>query len=258
MVCLGLQGVLALEQPRGIGRLRALASHWIHPPLFPRQTFSQRKWPPATLFTQVTLLWSSGVAPSGDLGLLFWTRRRGTGAAGDQYPVDLSSYIALEATDDLSLALALLGAPHDVFLSALIPAHPGQAGHVQCAVGLPVTSSVETVPHDLAGGGLDGSDPAEVGKRGLAPQPLGVVASHNQERRGVVGADARQGDQLRGDLPHQPIEVRLQLVDLPREGLVTAGHRTQRELGSRGHVARIICETEACGHIDELLRRESA
>src|SRR5215212_6818905 len=54
-----------------------------------------------------------------------------------------------------------------------------------------------TVPHHLAGGGLYGRDPAQVGEGGFAPQPMGVVPDHGQERRGAVGADARQSDQLR-------------------------------------------------------------
>jgi hypothetical protein len=46
------------------------------------------------LFTQVTLLLSSGAAPSGDVGLVFRTCRRGTGAAGDHHVVDLPGYVA--------------------------------------------------------------------------------------------------------------------------------------------------------------------
>src|ERR671910_2862772 len=181
------------------------------------------------LFTQVTLLWSSGVVCGADLGLLFRTRRQGTGAARDKPAVDLPGHVALEAPDDLPLALALLSAPRDVFLRALIPSHPSQADHVQRAVGLSVATAVQTVPHDLAGGGLDGSDPAQAGEGGLAPEPLGVVPGHDQQRRGVVGADARQREQLRGGLRHQALEVRLQLEDLLGEGLVAAGHPKERE-----------------------------
>jgi len=43
----------------------------------------------------------------------------------------------------------------------------------------------------------------------LAPQPPRVIPGYDQERRGVVGTDTRQRDQLRGGLRHQPIEVRL-------------------------------------------------
>jgi hypothetical protein len=67
------------------------------------------------------------------------------------------------------------GAPCDVFLRATISAHPSQADHVQRTVSVPVATAVEAVPHDLAGGGLDGSDPTQTGEGGLAPQPLGVV-----------------------------------------------------------------------------------
>jgi hypothetical protein len=68
-----------------------------------------------SLFTGVTLLWSSGAAPGGDVGLLFRTCRRGTGAAREQHAVDLPGYVALEATDDLPLALAFRGAPRATY-----------------------------------------------------------------------------------------------------------------------------------------------
>src|SRR5215212_2612173 len=45
---------------------------------------------------------------------------------------------ALEAADDLSLALALLCAPRDVLLGATISAHPSQTDHVQRTVSVPV------------------------------------------------------------------------------------------------------------------------
>src|SRR5215218_1294551 len=160
-------------------------------------------------FTEVTLLWSSCVAPGVDVGLVSPTCRQGTGAASDQHAVDLPGEVALEAADDLSLALALRGAPRDVLLGAQISAHPGQTGHVQRTVGLPVATAVETVPNDLAGGGFDGRDPAQIGEGRLASQSLRVIAGHNQEGRSAVGADARQSDQLRGHLRHQRAEVRV-------------------------------------------------
>src|SRR5215208_1247469 len=63
------------------------------------------------LFTQVTLLWSSGAAPSDNVGLVHWHCRRATCAARDQHAVDLPGDVALETADDLALALALCGAP---------------------------------------------------------------------------------------------------------------------------------------------------
>jgi hypothetical protein len=109
------------------------------------------------------------------------------------------------------------GAPCYVLLGATISAHPSQTDHVQRTVGLAVPTAVETMPDNLARGSFDGRDTAEAGQGSLATQPLGVVSGNHQERRGVVSADARQRDQLRGDLRHQPVEVRLQLGDLLRE-----------------------------------------
>jgi hypothetical protein len=87
-------------------------------------------------------------------------RRRG----GHQYAIDLPGYIALEAADDLSLALALLCAPRDVLLGATISSHPSQTDHVQrtalasrlpprlrrCPTTLPVEASMGETPHRLA------------------------------------------------------------------------------------------------------------
>src|SRR5829696_34435 len=116
------------------------------------------------LFTQVTLLWSSGAARGGDVALLSWSCRLGTGAARDQHAVELPGDVALEAADDLSLALAFRGAPSDVFLRARISAHPSQADHVQrtglasrlpprlrrCLTTLPEEASMGETPHSLA------------------------------------------------------------------------------------------------------------
>ena len=53
--------------------------------------------------------------------------------------------------------------------------------------------------------------------------------------------------------------VRLELGDLSRESLVTASHRTERELlGCRRYLTKVISEAEACSHGDEFLGRESA
>jgi hypothetical protein len=113
------------------------------------------------------------------------------------------------------------------------------------------------MPDDLSGGSFDGRDSAQTGEGGLASQPLGVVSGHDQQRRGVIGTDACQRDQLRGDLRHQPIELCIQLGDLFREGFLTASHRTERELGCRRYVTRVISEAEACSHGDEFLSREA-
>ena len=99
-------------------------------------------------------LWSSGVAVS----LVHRHCCRETCVARDEHAVDLPGYVAFEAADDLSFALARLRQRCASLRTPACadPAHPGQAGHVQRAVGFPVATAVEAMPHDLAGGGFDG------------------------------------------------------------------------------------------------------
>src|SRR5829696_8859911 len=104
-------------------------------------------------------------------------RRRG----GHQYAIDLPGYIALEAADDLSLALALCSASGDVLFGAPVSAHPNHADHVQRSVGVPVATAVEAMPDNLARGSLDRRDTAEAGEGGLALQPLGIVSDYGQQ-----------------------------------------------------------------------------
>ena len=144
---------MEFSQVRGLGaRERRVCSLWHPRPFF------------LPLFTQVTLLWSSDAALSGDAGLVSWTCRRGTGVARDQHAVCLPGDVALQAADDLSLALALRGAPRYVFLCSTISPHPSQADHVQRTVGLSVAyirlrrclttlpdeASMGAAPHRLA------------------------------------------------------------------------------------------------------------
>src|SRR3712207_4799423 len=118
-------------------------------------------------------------------------------------------------------------------------------------------SPVEAVADDLARGSLHGRGTAQTGEGGLATQPLGIVSRGKQKRRGVVRADRREGDQLRGRLGDQAIELRVQLGYLFREGLVTPSHRAESEPGRRFHVAQIFARSCARGHADELFRGKS-
>ncbi len=56
----------------------------------------------------------------------------------------------------------------------LVSSEPDRSCTAHCS-SVPVATSIETMPDDLAGGSLDGRDPAEAGEGGLALQPLGVV-----------------------------------------------------------------------------------
>ena len=64
-----------------------------------------------------------------------------------------------------------------------IVSHAYHADQVQGAIGIPVTTSVESVPDDLSRGRFDGRDSAEAGERGLTLQALWVVPGHRQQRR---------------------------------------------------------------------------
>jgi hypothetical protein len=78
------------------------------------------------------------------------------------------------------------------------------------------------VTSDLAGGGWDRSDSAEVGEGSLAPKALGVVPGGDQQRGGRVSANALDGDQLRRGFAHQPIELLTELRDLLGEPEIAA------------------------------------
>jgi hypothetical protein len=116
--------------------------------------------------------------------------------------------VALQAADDLSLALGRLRqrcASRRTAACDDLGASPSQTDHVQrtaLASRLP-THKVETMSHDLAGGGLDGSDPAQSGEGGLASQSLWGLSlrPRSTASRLAVGTDARQREQLGGDLP---------------------------------------------------------
>jgi hypothetical protein len=54
------------------------------------------------------------------------------------------------------------------------------------------------------------------------------------------------------------LQLRVKLGDLLREGLMTAGHRTQRELGRSLNVVGIITGAETSTASDELLGRKLA
>ena len=59
--------------------------------------------------------------------------------------------------------------------STLFVSHAYHADQVQAAIGVPVTTSVESVPDHLSRGRFDGRDSAEAGERGLTLQALWVV-----------------------------------------------------------------------------------
>jgi Helix-turn-helix domain len=75
---------------------------------------------------------------------------------------------------------------------------------------------------------------AQSGKGGFRAQPLGVVPGSDQELPGSVDADARQGDELRGDGSDQRCELSVEVVDLGLKCLPAAGQGPQGGFGCAG------------------------
>ena len=66
---------------------------------------------------------------------------------------DLAGDVALEAADDLGLALSLCGAAPDVVERGLVPPHADDDHAVKGSIRLSVASSVEAVAVGFAAGG---------------------------------------------------------------------------------------------------------
>jgi hypothetical protein len=71
---------------------------------------------------------------------------------------DLAGHEALEAADDLWLALSLGGASFDAVEGRLASAHAHDDHTVEGGIGLPVAAAVEPVSAGLAAGGRDRAD----------------------------------------------------------------------------------------------------
>src|SRR5664279_6453101 len=117
------------------------------------------------------------------------------GRSWAQDVVDLAGDVALEATDDLGLGLALGESAGHVSLGRLVPAQSDHDDAVQGCVGLAITTAVEPVALSLARGCGDGVRSAERGEGGLGPEPVRVVSGGEEEPRRAVGADAEDLEQ---------------------------------------------------------------
>ena len=74
---------------------------------------------------------------------------------GDKDSKDLSNNEALEASDNLGLALSLGGTPLDVVEGGLVNAHAHDDHTVEGGIGLSVAAAVEPVSAGLAAGCWD-------------------------------------------------------------------------------------------------------
>src|SRR3954470_23515589 len=125
--------------------------------------------------------------------------KQGPGLAGKQ---------ALEAADDLGLALALEGSSGGVGAGGFVVLHPHDDRSVEGGVGLAVTAAVEPVSGGQTGGGRYRGDAAEPGPGRLGTDPVDVVTGDDEQLRGGVRADTEGRDHLghepAGELGEQP------------------------------------------------------
>jgi hypothetical protein len=131
------------------------------------------------------------------------------------------------------------------------------------AVGLPVATSVEPVPHDLARRGFYRRDPAEAGQRRLALQPRSSTSwgcPPPPQAAWPRGPCRRRAKPRAQEPPRRPLAARAgsQARRSPRRAIgITASHRAEREpprLLLR--VARTIAGPKAYGRGHQRLRGE--
>jgi hypothetical protein len=99
---------------------------------------------------------------------------------------------------------------------------------VQRPVGVAVAATVQPVSAGLARAGEDGRDPAQVRERGLAAEPLGVLAGGDEQLAGMIVADRQQPQQPRRGLGDQLGQPLVSQGDLGLEQLDALGERLQR------------------------------
>lgn len=122
--------------------------------------------------------------------------------------IDLAGDVALQDADDFALGAPLLHSALEIGFRVRVVGDPHHDDAPQCAVGLAVTATVETMSCDPARGRLDGRHAAEMGPGRLRPQPIGVVAGSDEQGGGRVRSDASQRQQLgRGGEEEGPDEL---------------------------------------------------
>ena len=95
------------------------------------------------------------------------------------------------------------------------------------------------MPPGSSAGGRDRRRPAQVGKRGLTTQPLGVIAGGDQQLPGVLDADRQQAQGSRCGLGDQLAQPLVGELDLLLQGQDAHRHRAQRCLGRLGRVGQL-------------------
>src|SRR5215216_3688902 len=109
------------------------------------------------------------------------------GEVGAQRAVGLTRDVALEAAEDLRLALPFGGPAPRVGACARAVAQAADGDQVQRAVGVAVAAVVEAVASGLARGCRQRTGAAERSKRGLAAQALDVLPGAHEQLSCVAG-----------------------------------------------------------------------
>src|SRR3954451_21790039 len=94
--------------------------------------------------------------------------------------------VAFEAADRLQLGMAFGDALGDVGLRPDVRPQPADGDDVERTVGRPIAAAVEAVAHRLPRRGWHRAPPAQRCEARLQAQPLGIVASREEQLRGPV------------------------------------------------------------------------
>src|SRR5262245_12207556 len=86
-------------------------------------------------------------------------------------PVEVAGGVALDASADFAVGLALSAASFDVGQGLRVAAHPGHGDLVQGAVELAIAEAVEPVPVGAAGGHRDRGGAGQHGEGCFAANP---------------------------------------------------------------------------------------
>jgi len=138
--------------------------------------------------------------------------------------VDLSSDVAVEASDDDSRGEAFSGAACEVVDGGSVPPLADEHDAAKRCVCLPVPASVQTMPAGgLARSGRDWTYAAHLRERGFGPDPVGVVACGDQHLGGGIAVQRPLVKRLRAGRTANPalfellddevIEARVQVDD---------------------------------------------
>jgi len=145
--------------------------------------------------------------------------------------VDLASEVPLQAADDVLLGESFLSSSVHVGNRWLVILHPHDDGSIERGVGLAVTTPIEPVFVGESRRGGDGTDAAELRKRRLGVDALGVVAKDDEHFGGRIRTNGEPLTKRGCGVLGESVEQSVVFGDLLVENYPAPGQRTQRVLG---------------------------